>query len=77
MKVQIIPDTDDCLECPNCPAEDTPPSDTCINCVNNPEHVGEVIQFLMHEGTAYAVVLMDDDQFYLADINNIRHIKGG
>ena len=76
MKVQIIPSTEDCMTCGHCPEVDTPPSETCIKCQTNPEDIGEVVQFLMHENTAYAVVLVGDE-FYLADIDNIRHIKGG
>lgn len=74
MKVQIIPSMEDCMTCGHCPEVDAPPSETCIKCMSNPENIGEVIQFLMHENTAYAVVLVDN-AFWLADINNIRLVK--
>lgn len=73
MRVQIIPSMEDCMTCGHCPEVDAPPSETCIKCQTNPSDQGEVVQFLMDSHTAYAVVLIEDE-FYLADINNIRLI---
>ena len=74
MKVFITASAETCMVCPHCPEDAEPPSEACVACIQNPDHTGEVIQFLMHEGTAYAVVLIKD-QFWLADINDLRYIK--
>lgn len=74
MRVQIIPSMEDCMTCGHCQEVDAPPSEVCIKCQTNPNNQGEVVQFLMYGDTAYAVVLIEDE-FYLAGINNIRLIK--
>ena len=74
MKVFITASAETCMVCSHCPEDAEPPSEACVACIQNPDHTGEVIQFLMHEGTAYAVVLIKD-QFWLADINDLRYIK--
>ena len=74
MKVQVIPSMDDCMTCGNCPEADAPPSEACIKCQTDPADQGEVVQFLMDNHTAYAVILIRDE-FYLANINNIRLVK--
>lgn len=65
---------EDCMTCGHCPEVDAPPSETCIKCQNNPQNQGEVVQFVMHNDIAYAVVLIEDE-FYLADIINIRLVE--
>ena len=73
MKVQVVPTVEQCMGCAHCPEEDAPPDEACISCTNNPENVGEIVQFLMNDGTAYAVVIIDKE-FWLVDINDIRLI---
>ena len=76
MFVQITPSAEDCMECEHFQADGEAPSEKCIRCQNDPENSGEVVQFLMDNHTAYAVVLVDDE-FWLVDIDNIRLKKGG
>lgn len=71
MRVQIIPSMEYCMTCGHCPEVDAPPSEECIKCINDPAAVGEIIQFLMYQDTACAVVLIGNE-FCMADINNIR-----
>ena len=74
MKVLIKASAEICMTCAHCPEDATPPSEECIKCQNDPANIGEVVQFLMDNGTAYAVVLIKDE-FWLTDIVNLRLIK--
>lgn len=74
MKVRVLPSMEDCMDCADCPEMDAPPSEKCVECQSNPKDCGELIQFLMYDSIAYAVVLIEDE-FWLTDIVNLRYIK--
>ena len=75
MKVQVIPTAEQCLTCKHCPADDAPPCEQCVRCQNNPENVGELLQFVVGtDNLAYGIVIIDDE-FYTVNINEMRVAK--